>query len=149
MYRVISIYYLHSGQDDSPTSHRRQSIVSPQVYVRRANTVCHMQVITHPRLIILRVEKHYPDSKVHGANMGPIWVRQDPGGPHVGHMNFAFWVSLALNHRASWYCYSSTAGAIYSFEDRSQKTKIPVSNPVIATLDNSICKIYDWKLKPR
>ena len=30
-----------------------------------------------------------PDSKVHGANMGPIWVRQVPGGPHVGPMNFA------------------------------------------------------------
>ena len=29
-----------------------------------------------------------PDSKVHGANMGPIWGRQDPGGPHVGPMNF-------------------------------------------------------------
>ena len=24
----------------------------------------------------------YPDSKVHGANMRPIWSRQDPGGPH-------------------------------------------------------------------
>ena len=23
-----------------------------------------------------------PDSKVCGANMGPIWGRQDPGGPH-------------------------------------------------------------------
>ena len=32
-----------------------------------------------------------PDSKVHGANMGPIWGRQDPGGPHVGHMNLAIW----------------------------------------------------------
>ena len=30
-----------------------------------------------------------PDSKVHGANMGPIWGCQDPGGPHVGPMNFA------------------------------------------------------------
>ena len=30
-----------------------------------------------------------PDSTVHGANMGPIWGRQDPGGPHVGPMNFA------------------------------------------------------------
>ena len=28
-------------------------------------------------------------SKVHGPNMGPIWGRQDPGGPHVGPMNFA------------------------------------------------------------
>ena len=32
-----------------------------------------------------------PDSNVHGANMGPIWGRQDPGGPHVGPMNFAIW----------------------------------------------------------
>ena len=32
-----------------------------------------------------------PDSKIHGANMGPIWGRQDPGGPHVGPMNFAYW----------------------------------------------------------
>ena len=23
--------------------------------------------------------------------MGPIWGRQDPGGPHVGIMNFAIW----------------------------------------------------------
>ena len=37
---------------------------------------------------------HYPNSKVHGANMGPIWGRQDPGGPHVGPMNFAIWVWL-------------------------------------------------------
>ena len=26
--------------------------------------------------------KLYPDSKVHGANMGPIWGRQDPCWPH-------------------------------------------------------------------
>ena len=27
-------------------------------------------------------QRVFPDSKVHGANMGPIWGRQDPGGPH-------------------------------------------------------------------
>ena len=32
-----------------------------------------------------------PDSKVPGANMGPIWGRQDPDGPHFGPMNFAIW----------------------------------------------------------
>ena len=32
-----------------------------------------------------------PDRKVHGASMGPIWDRQDPGGPHVGPINFALW----------------------------------------------------------
>ena len=31
------------------------------------------------------------DSKVHGANMGPIWDRKDPGGPHIDPMNFAVW----------------------------------------------------------
>ena len=31
----------------------------------------------------------FPDSKVHGANMGPTWGRQDPGGSHVGPMNIA------------------------------------------------------------
>ena len=34
-----------------------------------------------------------PDSKIHGANMGSIWGRQDPGGPHVGPINFAIWGS--------------------------------------------------------
>ena len=29
----------------------------------------------------------YPDSKVHGANMGPTWVLSAPDGPHVGPMN--------------------------------------------------------------
>ena len=34
----------------------------------------------------------FPDSKVYGDNMGPTWCKQDPGGPHVGHVNFAIWV---------------------------------------------------------
>ena len=33
----------------------------------------------------------FPDNKVYGANMGPIWGRQDPGGPNVGPMNLATW----------------------------------------------------------
>ena len=36
----------------------------------------------------------FPDSMFHGANMGPIWGRQDPGGPHVGPMIFAIWVYI-------------------------------------------------------
>ena len=39
---------------------------------------------------------YYPDNKVHGANMGTIWGRQDPGGPHVGPMNFAIWVYMVM-----------------------------------------------------
>ena len=30
-----------------------------------------------------------PDSKVHGANMGPTWVPLAPDGPHVGSINLA------------------------------------------------------------
>ena len=32
-----------------------------------------------------------PDSKILGAYMGPIWGRQDPGGPHAGPMNLVIW----------------------------------------------------------
>ena len=39
----------------------------------------------------------YPDSKAHGANMGPIWGRQDPDGPYVSPMNFAIWVYFEIN----------------------------------------------------
>ena len=30
-----------------------------------------------------------PDSKVHGATMGPTWVLSAPDGPHIGPMNLA------------------------------------------------------------
>ena len=44
-----------------------------------------------------------PDSKVHGANMGPTRVLSVPGGSHIGPMNLAiryvaFVVSLNNNH---------------------------------------------------
>ena len=43
--------------------------------------------------IAINVEVDSPDSKVHGANMGSTWGRQDPGGSHVGHVNLAIWAS--------------------------------------------------------
>ena len=43
------------------------------------------------------------DTKVHGANMGTTWGRQDPGGPHVGPMNFAIWDVLGESKvKTSW-----------------------------------------------
>ena len=38
-----------------------------------------------------RWSDYIPDSKVHGANIGPTWGRQDPVGPYVGHVNLANW----------------------------------------------------------
>ena len=42
---------------------------------------------------IRNLTDEHPDSKIHGANMGSIWGRQDPGGPHVGPMNFDIWAN--------------------------------------------------------
>ena len=50
---------------------------------RRVYFMCH--VITLPPLSTTH------DSKVYGANMRPIWGRQDPGGFHVGPMNLVIW----------------------------------------------------------
>ena len=45
----------------------------------------------HTRPMLLWAPGSSPDSKVHGANMGSIWGRQDPDGPLVGPMNFSIW----------------------------------------------------------
>ena len=47
--------------------------------------------VTKAAAMMISVWLSLPDSKIHGANMGPIWGRQDQGGPHVGPMNFALW----------------------------------------------------------
>ena len=47
---------------------------------------CHFNVVSYLKILIKD-----PYRKVHGSNMGPIWGRQDPGGPHVGPINFAIW----------------------------------------------------------
>ena len=49
-----------------------------------------IHVITcHEGSIPANTRRLDPDSKVHGAYMGPTWGRQGPGGPHVGPMNLA------------------------------------------------------------
>ena len=37
------------------------------------------------------VMQNIPDSKVHGANMGPTWGWQDPCGPYVGPAKIVIW----------------------------------------------------------
>ena len=50
------------------------------------------------RYLLQQGYQSIPNSKVHVANMGPIWGRQDPGGPHVGPTNFAMWDTSPLNN---------------------------------------------------
>ena len=68
---------LHAWTDDSPV---HLSVVRQQCVYSR--------IICGPPTITL------PDSKVHGANMGPIWVRQDSAEPPVGPMNIAIWAAF-------------------------------------------------------
>ena len=62
-----------------------------------------------------------PDSKVHGDNMGPIWGRQDPDGPHVDPMNFVFWsvkkscISLCLESQITNIILSRSSALIYMY----------------------------------
>ena len=40
-----------------------------------------------------------PDSKVHGANMGPTWVLSVPDGPHIGLKNLAIRDIIERSHK--------------------------------------------------
>ena len=47
-------------------------------------------------LDLYRVLVNLPDSKVHGANMGPTWVLSTPGGSHAGPMNLVIWAGIHI-----------------------------------------------------
>ena len=49
------------------------------------------------------LKRYVPDSKVHGANMGPTLVMSAPYGPHVGPMNLAMRGILSVH--PSWVCH--------------------------------------------
>ena len=49
-----------------------------------------------------------PDSKVHGANMGPTWVLSAPGEPHVGPMNLTIWDISHIYQPNSYKLYGDT-----------------------------------------
>ena len=46
--------------------------------------------------VVAKLHRYTPDSKIHGANVGPTWGRQDPGEHHVGHMNFAILAQITI-----------------------------------------------------
>ena len=61
--------------------------------------------------VLLWLDTDNPDSKVHGTSVGPIWGRQDQGGPHFSPMNFAIWqiipTSSSITLLALWQSYCS------------------------------------------
>ena len=56
------------------------------------NTLVHYQGCRCHDYMLRTSSAIISDNRVHGANMGPIWGRHGPGGPHVGPMNLAIWV---------------------------------------------------------
>ena len=80
----------------------------------------------------------YPNSKVHGTNMGPTWVLSASDGPHVGPMNLAIRVydyltSIGLLYESQYGFrrYHSTEIAALEFMDRIRNEmdgkKVPFS----------------------
>ena len=57
-----------------------------------------MRCIVHRRHVPAdcSMKTSYPDSKLHGATMGPTWVLSPPDGPHGGPTNFAIRVCMLL-----------------------------------------------------
>ena len=58
----------------------------PQICITQPQWVKWCEILWWWWSIVLLI--NIPDSKAHGANMGPTWGLQDPGVPHVGPMNF-------------------------------------------------------------
>ena len=57
-------------------------------------------MLLHSVILCHDMWSNYPDNKVYGANIEPIWGRQNPGGLHVGPMNFATWVGHLFKVRS-------------------------------------------------
>ena len=51
--------------------------------------LCSCDFWHHAKKNSISILKLYPDSKVHGANMGPTWVLSAPDGPYVGPIHLA------------------------------------------------------------
>ena len=88
---------LASGQNftlNMTWNHTKPWCLSLDIFIENTNKVIiQMKVNTvfayrHQSICRHNVDNH-PDSKVHGANMGPTWVLSAPDGPHVGPMNLA------------------------------------------------------------
>ena len=83
-----------------------------------------------------------PDNKVHGANMGPIWGRQDPGGPHVGPMNLAIWgvFDSCISKLLLWHLCNAYTNICWWLKDRRFATQnIILTHRSLDLDDGGIC----------
>ena len=70
--------------------------------------------------IFLFFIRSFPDSKVHGDKMGPIWGPQDRDGPHAGPMNLAIWDYFVINV----YCGCGEQLVLYIYQTKTKQSKL-------------------------
>ena len=112
-----------TGVDNDLVSNRRQVIiwtnnVFETTHIFSIFHVVSVNIVAYDVLVLRHQQAQYPippDSKIHGANMGPTWGRQDPGGPHVGHTNLAIWAVIQeLFHKTMLLLIQSNTLKIYN-----------------------------------
>ena len=59
--------------------------------------IINQKLIGKTQMDVFILESNIPDNKIPETNMGPIWGRRDPGGPHAGPMNFVIWDMFWIN----------------------------------------------------
>ena len=102
--------------------------------VRCCCFVSNLQQLIHFRSDFLLILVYtVPNSKVHGANMGPTWGRQDSGGPHAVPMNLAIW-GVSSRHD----CHHKNGSTIYFATSRKVHVYIHVFHQEFSNL------AYDW-----
>ena len=95
-------------------------------------------------IIIISTSKHIdiisinPDSKVHGANMGPIWVLSAPVGPHVCPMN------LAIREILPDMTVHFISSRERSLSSRPGRAQLPPGTSIMLPHHNA--DIYRWKI---
>ena len=103
LYVISTSYFLRWSQGHDIRSTKIVRPVSAYKTVKRREDAnnghrIRQQYFTHNvvaiREALCKIWDDFLDRKVHGANMGPTWGRQDPDGPHVSPTNFVFWVAL-------------------------------------------------------
>ena len=85
-----------------------------------------------------------PDSKFNGANVGPIWDRQNPGGPHVGPMNFAVWDCFVIQAEIE---YIFWVGISYLIRPKEWDNKTHKIINTLKTLSNEFTSLKIFWLK--
>ena len=82
-----------------------------------------------------------PDSKVHGANMGPTWVLSAQDGPYVGPMNLAI-----METPTKWRCHDMETGPLWGEGHRSPVDSQKISDAEISFFAVSLNKLLNKQM---